>query len=82
MVGEEEEVGVHCSSSSDWVLFPQLALASFQGEERLIGCLQMLCGWMWLVAEHLHNSCSLIGQCSSQWSLVDCSYCGFLTNHH
>lgn len=81
-VGEEVEAGVRCSSSSDWTLSPRLALVSSQGEERSAGCLQMLGGWVWLVAGHLHSSCSLIGQCSCQWGLVDCSYYGFLENHH
>lgn len=73
---EAVEVGLHCSS---WFLW---FLTSSPGAERSTGRLQRLYGWAWLEAGHLHNSCSLIGHCRCQWGPADCSYYGFLKNHH
>lgn len=81
-MGEEVGAGVHCSSSSGRASTPRLAPASSRGEEKPAGSLQRLCGWVWLAVGHLRSFCSLIGRCKCQWGPADCSYCGFLENHH
>lgn len=75
---EEAEVGVHCSSS----LSPHLAPVSSQLKEKLRGSLLKPYDLGWLAAGHPHSFYSLIGQCMCQLGPGDCSYCGFLENHH